>query len=173
KAIMIGTHYLISIPIGTLVLLFQSRKMPVQHLIKVFPVTFTQCHSHPHIHNPFNPASRQQFRIPAIFSSVSLIKGRIGISQTTVGIPASLIIFSTLTRSLVTQTFGSMILHRLSSYVVSVIWTTAFVFSLILRSSSRSRRILSDFVSTVTPNPYCSISSRHFLVIPSCSSQCI
>ena len=63
-----------------------------------------------------------------------------------VGIPSSLRIRSTSALRPVVQTFGSMILQSSSSYVVSVMDTTHFVFRLILFNKSRSHRIKSDFV---------------------------
>ena len=55
-----------------------------------------------------------------IFSLVSLINGKIGQSQTTVGMPASCNFFNTATRSLVVLTLGSIFLHKFSSQVEKV-----------------------------------------------------
>ena len=109
--------------------------------------------------------------MPEILSSVSLIKGRIGVNHTTVGIPASLSFFSTSKRSLVVLTFGSIFLHKSSSYVVKVICTTHFVLSFIFLSRSRSLRILFDFVMTVNPKPCSYINSKAFLTFPNSISN--
>ena len=119
------------------------------------------------------PASKQYDRMPLRFSSVSLINGRTGVNHTTVGIPFFCIASSTSYRRFVVHTFGSKTRHKSSSYVVSVICTTAFALLLILQSRSASRKIISDFVSTVTPKPCLSMTSRHRLVSLSFSSQCI
>ena len=102
--------------------------------------------------------------MPKIFSSASLINGSNGVSHTTVGIPSSFKMFKTSIRRAVVQTPGSIFRLSTSSIVVSVICMTHFVFALILQNKSKSRSTLSDFVSTVNPNPYRSISSAHCLV---------
>ena len=89
-----------------------------------------------------------------MFSSVSLMKGRIGQSQTIVGIPASFSFFRASNRSFVVLTFGSIFLHKSSSQVVSVICTTHFVLSLIDFNKSKSRNTRSDLVIKVKPKPY-------------------
>ena len=108
-----------------------------------------------------------------MFSSVSFIKGRTGVIQTTVGIPLSCIFSSTSIRRFVLQTFGSSIRHRSSSKVVRVICTTHFADLLISSNRSISRRIRSDFVCTAAPKPLSSMILRHLLVSFSSSSQCI
>ena len=60
---------------------------------------------------PFTPASTQASSRFFMLSAVSLINGRIGVSHTTVGIPASLHFIRTLMRSLVVETSGSMPVH--------------------------------------------------------------
>ena len=71
----------------------------------------------------------QRLKIASMFSLVSVIKGRIGVSHTTVGIPASFKVSSAAKRSLVGAAFGSMILHTVSSQAVIVICTTHFAFT--------------------------------------------
>ena len=93
-----------------------------------------------------------------MFSSVSLINGKMGESHTTVGIPASRSFCSAAKRAEVVQTFGSSFRQSASSYVVSVICTTHFVLSLMACRRSISRSTRSDFVCSVKPKPYRSAS---------------
>ena len=109
--------------------------------------------------------------MPSRLSLLSLINGKIGESQTIVGIPLSRKIFNTSARLFVVHTFGSILLHKFSSKVVKVIWTMHFVFSFILFNKSKSLKIKSDFVMTVKPKPYLSINSNAFLTFPSFASN--
>ena len=64
---------------------------------------------------PFTPILTHSFRIDVMFSGVSLMKGNMGVSQTTVGMPLSPIRSSTSIRRRVLHTFGSRIRHSASS----------------------------------------------------------
>ncbi len=163
KIAVMGAVKHILIPIGVYVFFFYSRKQTVQLFVKIFPVSSRSVTPLPKQIIPRTFASIHMFRMPTRFSSLSLINGKIGESHTTVGIPASRKVFSTSNRSAVVLTFGSIFLHKSSSYVVMVICTTHFVFSFIFCRRSKSRRIRLDFVITVKPNPYLSISCSAYL----------
>ena len=120
---------------------------------------------------PYTFASIQYSKIPLIFSSVSLMNGRMGQSQTTVGIPASFIFFRAATRSFVVLTFGSIFLHKSSSKVVSVICTTHFVLSWIAFKRSKSRNTWSDLVIKVKPKPYWFAKANALRTFPSLFSR--
>ncbi len=106
-----------------------------------------------------------------MFSLVSLMNGRMGLSQTMVGILASCNICKASNRSLVVLTFGSSFLHSSSSYVVSVICTTHLVFSLMDLSRSKSLSTLFDFVITEKPKPCAWIRDAALRTFPILSSS--
>lgn len=83
---LIGAAAFISVSKGTDVLLFHAREVLVQLGVKIFSVTLPERYAHSKHRMPLTPASKQYSRMPRKFCSVSLRKGRIGESQTTVGI---------------------------------------------------------------------------------------
>ena len=169
--VVIACHF-VTVAVFPVILLPESGKMFIEFRIEILPVAFLNVMPMPKQMIPYTFALTQYSRMPLRFSSVSLIKGRIGSSHTTVGIPFSFIILSTSKRSLVVQTVGSRILQRSSSHGKCQLDNT-FDLLFMLVKMSKSLRIRFDFVRSATPKPYLSIISRHFLVQASLASICM
>ena len=86
-----------------------ARKMFIQRCIVILGITFTKCKSRFQNHDSLYTTRAHSSSMEVTFSSVSFMKGSIGVSQTIVGIPLFCISSRTSIRRLVLQTSGSRI----------------------------------------------------------------
>ena len=105
----------VGITVSADIFFLHPRKIFIEGMVEIFPVAISESHANAKEYNSLYAGVHAGIQQIFYVSAVSLINGRIGVSHTTVGIPASLHFIRTLMRSLVVETSGSIFLHKSSS----------------------------------------------------------
>ena len=99
----------VGITVSADIFFLHPRKIFIEGMVEIFPVAISESHANAKEYNSLYAG------VHAGIQQIFYVIGRIGVSHTTVGIPASLHFIRTLMRSLVVETSGSIFLHKSSS----------------------------------------------------------